>query len=191
MRFQWWPTVLLEWDSNLANISSVIEKSKFFENFHFFPVTFCRWLGKNYIDTSNNCPQLVQYIVNKNDKFWFSFKINVLYKVLLIASFHLRTKSLSKLSTWFFGDLLVYFGAIWIWQFPALSRGFPVTSPESAPFPRKKMVGTGLPCSWYTGAVLYPSNLGGSWYPGERYVKGHALTPEEPHEKKLAQLVHI
>ena len=28
MRFQWWQTVLLEWDSNLANSCSVIEKKR-------------------------------------------------------------------------------------------------------------------------------------------------------------------
>ena len=28
MRFQWWQTVLLEWDSNSANSCSVIEKSE-------------------------------------------------------------------------------------------------------------------------------------------------------------------
>ena len=28
MRFQWWQSVLLEWDSNLANSCSVIEKIK-------------------------------------------------------------------------------------------------------------------------------------------------------------------
>ena len=45
MRFQWWQTVILEWDSNLANSCSVIEKNKFsevyfFAIFHFFPVAF-------------------------------------------------------------------------------------------------------------------------------------------------------
>ena len=46
MRFQWWQTVLLEWDSNLAKSCSVVEKNEFSEMyffvaiFHFFPVTF-------------------------------------------------------------------------------------------------------------------------------------------------------
>ena len=45
MRFQWWQPVLLEWDSNLANSCSVIEKKRTFEMyflqfFTFFSVTF-------------------------------------------------------------------------------------------------------------------------------------------------------
>ena len=44
MRFQWWPTVLLEWNSNLATRCSDIEK-RFFEiyyfgNLHIFTLTF-------------------------------------------------------------------------------------------------------------------------------------------------------
>ena len=44
LAFQWWPTVLLEWDSTVANRCSVIEKSKisvmiFFAIFHFLPLT--------------------------------------------------------------------------------------------------------------------------------------------------------
>ena len=57
MRFQWWQTVLLEWDSNLANSCSVIEKEQVFRNelfleiFIFLQPRFCQWLGKNHIDT--------------------------------------------------------------------------------------------------------------------------------------------
>ena len=66
MRFQWWQTVLLESDSNLANSCCVIEKRLIFEkylfaNFHFFLVTFLPVVRKtNYIDTNNNSPQVVQ-----------------------------------------------------------------------------------------------------------------------------------
>ena len=54
MRCQWWRTVLLEWDSNLANSCSVVEKKKeflnctFFAIFHFFQLLSCQWLGKTY-----------------------------------------------------------------------------------------------------------------------------------------------
>ena len=52
--------MLLEWDSNLANSCSVIEKkTKFlkctFAIFHFFSVTFLPVARKKiYIDTNNN-----------------------------------------------------------------------------------------------------------------------------------------
>ena len=56
MRFQWWQTVLLEWDSNLANSCSVIEENEFSEMFffvifHFFQLLLCQWLGKKSILT--------------------------------------------------------------------------------------------------------------------------------------------
>ena len=65
MRFQWWQTVLLECDSNLANSCCVIEKRlifrKVFANFHFFLVTFLPVVRKtNCIDTNNNSLQVVQ-----------------------------------------------------------------------------------------------------------------------------------
>ena len=41
MRFQWWQTVLLEWDSNLAKVVQLLRKNEFsevyfFAIFHFF-----------------------------------------------------------------------------------------------------------------------------------------------------------
>ena len=66
MRFQWWQTVLLECDSNLANTccgreTVNFQKSIFFANLHFFLVTFLPVVRKtNYIDTNNNSPQVVQ-----------------------------------------------------------------------------------------------------------------------------------
>ena len=90
MRFQRWQTVLLEWDSNLANSCSVIEKKTnflkciFFGIFHFFSVTFCQWLGKIYIDT-NNSHQIVQSIVDKKDNFSFSSMLFACRDLLLIA----------------------------------------------------------------------------------------------------------
>ena len=56
MRFQWWQAVLLEWDSNVANSRSVIEKKRIFWNvlflqfFTFFQLRF-QWLGKKSILT--------------------------------------------------------------------------------------------------------------------------------------------
>ena len=55
MRFEWWPAVLLEWESN--------EKGQFFWN-----VIFCKFSSyvfdggseKSYIDTNNNSPQILQ-----------------------------------------------------------------------------------------------------------------------------------
>ena len=56
MRFQWWQTVLLEWDSNLANSCSVIEKKTkilkctfLLQFFTFFQLLFHQWLGKKSI----------------------------------------------------------------------------------------------------------------------------------------------
>ena len=63
MRFQWWQTVLLECDSNLANGCCVIEKILFSERvfFHFLTVNFLPVVRKtDYIDTNNNLPQIVQ-----------------------------------------------------------------------------------------------------------------------------------
>ena len=57
MRFQWWQTVLLEWDSNIANIAQLLRKKNessemyFFAIFHFFQLFFCQWLGKKPILT--------------------------------------------------------------------------------------------------------------------------------------------
>ena len=56
MRFQWWQTALLEWDSNLANSCSVIEKNEFsnmyfFAIFNFFQLLFSQCLGKKSILT--------------------------------------------------------------------------------------------------------------------------------------------
>ena len=63
MRFQWWQTVLLEWDSNLANSCSVIEKSdcseiSFLQLFSFLVTLLPVAREKNYIDTNNNSPQI-------------------------------------------------------------------------------------------------------------------------------------
>ena len=66
MRFQWWQTVLLEWDSNLANSCSVIEKKRIFWNVRFenfslcFSYFFASRSKKIYIDTNNNSHQIVQ-----------------------------------------------------------------------------------------------------------------------------------
>ena len=65
MRFQWWQTVLLEWDSNLANSCSVMEKNEFSEMyflqfFIFFSFIFLPVARKKiYIDTNNNSHQIV------------------------------------------------------------------------------------------------------------------------------------
>ena len=68
MRFQWRPTLLLEWDSNLANSCSIIEKNEISEmyilaNFQFFRYFFVGGSvarKKIYIDTNNNSHQIVQ-----------------------------------------------------------------------------------------------------------------------------------
>ena len=67
MRFQWWQTLLLECDSNLANSCLVIEKKNefsevyFFAIFHFFTDTFLPVARKKIsIDTNNNSHQIVQ-----------------------------------------------------------------------------------------------------------------------------------
>ena len=67
MRFQWWPTLLLECDSNSANSCCYREKANFlknvfiFANFNFSPVTFLPVVRKtNYIDTNNSPLQMVQ-----------------------------------------------------------------------------------------------------------------------------------
>ena len=55
MRFKWWPTVLLEWDSSLqllTNSCSVIEKrlfSQILQIFNFSQLLFCWWIGKKAI----------------------------------------------------------------------------------------------------------------------------------------------
>ena len=92
MRFQWWQIVLLEWDSNIANSCSVIEKKTnflkyiFFAIFHFFSVTFLPVARKKiYIDTNNNSHQIVQSIVDKKDNFPFSFMLFACRNLLLIA----------------------------------------------------------------------------------------------------------
>ena len=67
--------------------------------FLLFPDTFLPVARKkNYIDTSNNLQQLVQYIVNQKNKIWFFYMIFV-FRIFFNAkkSFsHLRTKPLSR-----------------------------------------------------------------------------------------------
>ena len=91
MRFQWWPIVLLEWDSNLANSCSVIEKKTnslkciFLQFFTFFSYFFASGSEKIYIDTNNNSHQMFQSIVDKKDNFSFSCMLFACRNLLLIA----------------------------------------------------------------------------------------------------------
>ena len=90
MRFHWWQTVLLACGSKLANSCCVFEtKTNFLKNifctFSLFPVTFLPVVRKtNYIDTNNDSPQIVQYIVDKKDKLSFSYMLSAFRNFLLI-----------------------------------------------------------------------------------------------------------
>ena len=110
MRFQWWQTVLLEWVSNLANSAQLLRKNEFSEMFFLqfftFSVTFLPVARKKiYIDTNNNSPQIALKIVDKKDNFSFSYMLFACPNLLLIAKKnrcpHLRTKSLSRLTSLF------------------------------------------------------------------------------------------
>ena len=51
MRFQWWPTVLLEWVTRVAQLlrkKTNFLKCTFLQFFNFFQLLFCQWLENLY-----------------------------------------------------------------------------------------------------------------------------------------------
>ena len=90
MRFQWWPTLLLEWGSTLQTVAQLLREGNFLEynffaNFHFFQLLFRRWFGKNLFTQKNNSPQLIQYLFVEKDLLLFSYN----YYIIILFSYKL------------------------------------------------------------------------------------------------------
>ena len=103
MRFQWWPAVLLEWNSNFANSCSVIEKrllfwiSNILQIFNFFQLLFCRWLGK----------AILTQITFIYFSFSYIFAFVIFYWLQKNRCPHFRTKSLSRMQSFWYVDSFI------------------------------------------------------------------------------------